>query len=206
MNTHKDHLSRAYELNKTKETQEFYSDWAVTYDAEVLENGYATPLRCAKALAGFTPEQDLSILDIGCGTGLSGEMLAKTGFTRIDGCDVNPEMLEIAKKRGVYDDTWQENIRKPLDFETGRYDAITAIGVIGVGAAPVNLLYTLFSRLDSGGLAVLSLNDHSLQDPSYEAALSNHLDCGQYQLLFKEYGDHLPGQDMKSTVYVVRKQ
>ena len=64
----------------------------------------------------------------------------------------------------------------------------------------------MLKRLNSGGLAVFSFNDHALEDPMYVAALSNHLDSGQYELLFKEHGDHLPGQDMKSTVYVVRKR
>ncbi|MEK6204583.1 MAG: methyltransferase type 11, partial [Amylibacter sp.] len=79
MSTHKDHLSRAYDLSSVDETQKFYSDWAATYDAEILENGYATPERCAKALAGFAPEQDFAVLDIGCGTGLSGKYLAAAG-------------------------------------------------------------------------------------------------------------------------------
>ncbi len=206
MNTHKDHLSRAYGLEKVKDTQDFYSDWAATYDAEIQENGYATPLRCAKALAGFTPDQDLLVLDIGCGTGLSGQVLAETGFTRIEGCDINPDMLEIAKSRNIYDNIWLEDVRKPMNFEDGLYDAITAVGSIGIGAAPVETLYKMLAKLKSGGMAVFSFNDHTLEDRTFEAALANHLDCGAYELMFKEHGDHLPGKGIKSTVYVVRRR
>lgn len=206
MSDHKDHLSRAYGLETTADTQKFYSDWAKTYDAEVLENGYATPERCAKALAGFTPEQDLAILDIGCGTGLSGKYLAEAGFTRIDGCEINPDMLEIAKTRNVYDHLWQSTVKDPFPFEDGTYDAVCAIGVIGTGGAPVTLLYAALKKLQSGGLAVFSFNDHTLQDPDFECCVMNHTDCGAFQLLFKEHGAHLPGKGMNATVYVMRKQ
>ena len=115
-------------------------------------------------------------------------------------------MLQVAKTRDVYDKLWQSEIKKPLDFENGRYDAISAIGVIGVGAAPVNLLYDMLKKLKSGGLAVFSFNDHTLEDPEYECAVMNHTDCGAYELLFREYGPHLPGKNMKSNVYVLRKR
>lgn len=206
MSDHKDHLSRAYGLETVEDTQKFYTDWAATYDAEVLENGYATPARCAKALSGFTPEQDLAILDIGCGTGLSGKYLSKADFTRIDGCDLNAEMLKVAKTRNVYDRLTQSDLENPFPFEEGAYDAITAIGVIGAGAAPVDLLYGLLKKLKSGGLTVFSLNDVTLEDPQYECCIMNHTDCGAYELLFKKHGPHLPGKNMNSTVYVMRKR
>ncbi len=206
MSTHKDHLSRAYDLISVDETQKFYSDWAATYDAEILANGYATPERCAKALAGFTPEQDLAVLDIGCGTGLSGKYLASAGFTRIDGCDLNAEMLKVAETRGVYDTLWQSTLKDPFPFEDGTYDAITAIGVIGVGGAPADLLYAMLKKLNSGGLAVFSFNDHTLEVPDFQCAIMAHTDCGAFELLFKEHGPHLPGKGMDSTVYVMRKR
>jgi predicted TPR repeat methyltransferase len=206
MSTHKDHLSRAYDLSSVDETQKFYSDWAATYDAEILENGYATPERCAKALAGFAPEQDFAVLDIGCGTGLSGKYLAAAGFTRIDGCDLNAEMLKVAETRGVYDNLWQSTLKDPFPFEDGTYDAITAMGVIGVGGAPANLLYAMLSKLNSGGFAVFSFNDHTLEVPDYQCAIMAHTDCGAFELLIKEHGPHLPGKDMESTIYVMRKR
>ena len=206
MSDNKDYLSRAYGLETRAETQKFYSDWAKTYDAEVLENGYATPERCAKALSGFTPEQDIAILDIGCGTGLSGKYLKEAGFNRIDGCEINPEMLEIAKTRNAYDHLWQSTTKKPFPFKDGTYDAICAIGVIGTGGAPVNLLYDALKKLQSGGLAVFSFNDHTLKDPAFECCVMNHTDCGAFQLLFKKHGAHLPGKGMDATVYVMRKR
>lgn len=206
MKEHNNHLSRAYGLENPEDIQNFYSDWAKTYDLEILDNGYVTPQRCTAALAEFTCRQDLAILDVGCGTGLSGKYLAEGGFTRIDGCDLNHDMLEVAKTRGIYKRLWQSTLKDPLAFQDGLYDAITAIGVIGTGAAPVTLLYQLFEKLGRNGLIVFSFNDHTLKDPAFECCVMNHTDCGAFELLFKEHGAHFIKKGLGANIYVMRKR
>jgi len=205
MPKHNNHLSRSYDLETVEDTQEFYSDWALTYDAEVLDNGYITPERCSNALADFAADLNIPLLDIGCGTGLSGKILANRGFTSIDGCDINDEMLKVAKTRGIYKQLWLSNVDDPFPFENGTYDAISAIGVIGAGAAPIELFFAALKKLESGGLFVFSFNDHTLEDPSFEEAIEQQIKNGNYELLSKEYGDHLPGRNIKANVYVLRK-
>jgi len=206
MKNHKNHLNHSYQLDSLNSTQDFYSDWAKTYDAEVIENGYASPQRCADALAQNLNNKAAKILDIGCGTGLSGEMLSNRGFSNIDGCDINPDMLKIAKSRGVYQTLWLSDVSNPFPFENGTYQTISAIGVIGAGAAPLTVFHQAIDKLDSDGLFVFSFNDHTLEDPSYEQAIEDEIENKRFELLFKEYGDHLPGRNLKSNVYVMRKR
>lgn len=206
MKDHKNHLNHSYQLDSINATQNFYSDWAKTYDAEIIENGYASPQRCADALAQFSNNKSVKLLDIGCGTGLSGEILSNTGFSNIDGCDINPDMLNIAKSRGVYQTLWLSDVEKPFPFEIGKYQAISAIGVIGAGAAPLSVFHQTIEKLLQDGLFVFSFNDHTLEDPSYEEAIENEIESKRFELLFKEYGDHLPGRNIKSNVYVLRKR
>jgi len=206
MANHKNHLNLSYGLETVDEIQNHYSDWAKTYDAEIIDNGYASPYRCAEALTEFAPDKDLTILDIGCGTGLSGKILNEYGFTNLDGCDINPEMLEISKTRNIYKHLWLSDPEDPFPFEDGKYAAITAVGVIGSGAAPLIVFNQAISKLASGGLFVFSFNDHTLEDPSYEQAIEDEIENKRFELLFKEYGDHLPGRNLKSNVYVMRKR
>lgn len=197
-------LDSVYNLDTASDVEEFYDDWASTYDAEVTDNGYLTPTRCAEALWQFLPEPDVRILDVGCGTGLSGEALTKRGFKNIDGIDPSAEMLAIAKRKGVYQ-TAIHMEGEEMDIKAGSYEVITCIGVIGVGAAPVSLLDTVMDLLPSGGKLVLSYNDKAIKERIYEARLNDYLDGGSARLLFRELGDHLPGQGMTSYVYVVEK-
>ena len=53
--------------------------------------------RCIELLNISDPASCL-ILDIGCGSGLSGEVLKSSGFHWI-GIDISPQMLKIAKER-----------------------------------------------------------------------------------------------------------
>lgn len=205
MTNHKNHLSQSYNLDSVADTQTYYSDWAATYDAEIIANGYATPQRCADALASVTPNKNLNVLDIGCGTGISGKKLSEVGFNSIDGCDINPEMLKIAKTRKIYKELWLSDPENPFPFDNGKYDAITAVGVIGAGAAPLILFHQAISKLASGGLFVFSFNDHTLDDPSYEAAINHETESKNFELMFKEYGPHLPGRDIKSNVYILKR-
>ncbi len=198
-------LDKVYGAKCTDETRALYDDWAASYDAEIAENGYATPRRCAEALAGFAADKSAPVLDFGCGTGLSGLALRAAGCDVIDGLDLSENMLDQARAKGIYRSLDLIGPDDPLPFAPGAYAAIAAIGVIGVGAAPLDTFDLLMNGLGRGGLFVFSFNDHALQHPEYDARVNAWVDPGAARLLFREHGDHLPGKNIKSMVYVIEK-
>jgi predicted TPR repeat methyltransferase len=198
-------LEKVYEARDTTETRELYDAWSDSYDSEVAGQGYATPERCAAALAQFSDNLSRPILDFGCGTGLSGEALRKAGFSVIDGADLSEDMLAQAREKGIYRDLMRLSADKPANIEKGKYAAIAAVGVIGAGAAPIAVFDVLMYALDKGGLLVMSLNDHALKDKTNEGRICEWTDCGAARLLFSENGPHLPGIDLQSQVYVFEK-
>jgi predicted TPR repeat methyltransferase len=198
-------LEKVYDARNTKETRDLYDAWSDSYDSEVAENGYATPARCAEALAQFSDDPSRPVLDFGCGTGLSGLALRKAGFSVIDGADLSEDMLAQAREKGIYRDLQRLPADKPANIEQGKYAAIAAVGVIGAGAAPISVYDVLMYALDKGGLLVMSLNDHALKDKANEGRICEWVDCGAARLLFCEKGPHLPGIDLQSRVYVFEK-
>ena len=198
------YLDKAYE-GGTGDTRALYADWSTTYDQEVGENGYATPGRTAKTLMQFVKDFSQPVLDYGCGTGLSGLALKRVGFEHIDGLDVSPEMVEIAREKGVYNSLRIFDPAQRPPVAKGQYQIITAIGVIGVGAAPLPVFDSLMELLDSGGLFAFSFNDHALADPDFPAKVDHYTGTGLARLLEYNYGDHLPKAGLKSNVYVLEK-
>lgn len=196
-------LDKAYQARDVDETRRLYDDWAASYEAEVSGNGYATPARCAQALKSLAVDLSLPVLDFGCGTGLSGLALKHAGFETIDGVDLSAEMLQGARAKGIYRSLTQ--IEAGAKLPKAKYTQCAAIGVIGAGAAPISVLHELMRALPKHGRLVFSLNDHALRDRTNMAAVSEWTDCGAARLLFKEAGDHLPGIDVKSTVYILEK-
>ncbi|MEM8653914.1 MAG: methyltransferase domain-containing protein [Pseudomonadota bacterium] len=196
-------LDKAYQARDAASTRALYDDWAASYEAEVAENGYATPGRCAEALKAHVTDLTAPILDFGCGTGLSGLALKLAGFQVIDGVDLSAEMLEGARAKGVY--RHLDLIEAGGTLPRNDYTAMAAIGVIGAGAAPISVLHTLMRALPTAGKLVFSFNDHALEEPANVQGVAEWTDCGAARLLFKEHGDHLPGIDLKSNVYVLEK-
>ncbi|WP_146345358.1 class I SAM-dependent DNA methyltransferase [Phaeobacter marinintestinus] len=198
-------LSQAYSARDTASMRQLYDDWATTYEAELTKNGYATPGRCAVALAANMQDLTLPVLDFGCGTGLSGKALVAEGFTTLDGMDLSGDMLKGAESKGIYRTLKQIDGETPPDIVQGDYAAIAAIGVIGGGAAPIGVFDMLMDRLGSGGRMVLSFNDHALEDPENEGHMADWCASGRARVLFREHGDHIPGINLRSTVYVLER-
>lgn len=195
-------LDTVYQANDPDDVRALYDDWAQSYEAEIAENGYVTPARCAEALRAFTDPQ-APVLDFGCGTGLSGLALRLAGFSTIDGVDLSPAMLARAESKGVYRTLSPIGPEDPIPQG---YAAIAAIGVVSPGAAPLPVLDRLIDSLQRGGLIVFSFNDHALEHPEYATKAQALVASGTMRERFREHGDHLPGIDLKSTVYVFEKQ
>lgn len=199
-------LKGAYGLEGPEAVGSFYAGWADGYEDEVTSNGYITPQRCAEALASFAADLTQPIMDLACGTGLSGLALRAQGFTTIDGFDLSPEMLEkAAAKEGLYRSLEIADMSKPLEMPEGFYANAAAIGCITPDYLPVTILDEILGKLPSGGHFTFSINDWAARDGVMERQLGEICDCWIAEMVFKEYGDHVPGNDMGCTVYVLRK-
>jgi predicted TPR repeat methyltransferase len=67
----------------------------------------------------------LSILDLGCGTGLAGAAFQPLA-ARLDGLDLSPAMIEKARARGIYDELTVGDIETALATPGPSYDLILA--------------------------------------------------------------------------------
>jgi predicted TPR repeat methyltransferase len=199
-------LDSAYTLPDRQATAAFYRDWAASYDDEITRNGYAKPARCAAALAERVADRAAPLLDIGCGTGLSGLALRAAGFTTIDGTDFSAEMLARAEARGVYRRLFRGDLAEPLPVGPGAYANAAAVGVVSPGHAPPETIDAVLALLPSGGCLVLSLNDHALSEPAFPGKIEHLVADGRVELLFREHGPHLPGIGLEATVYALRKR
>ena len=198
-------LNSAYGHASGEEARAFYDEWAASYDDELSEGGYITPARCAAALAGASRDADRPILDLGCGTGLSGVALQRAGFSVVDGWDPSPEMLRRAETRQVYRVLRQIDPLAQLTAPPSAYAAVNAAGVMSPGLAPPETFDAILGFLPKDGLIAFSLNDHAMEDGAHHARLMEIVDTGAGRLLFKEYGDHIPGTGLKAWVFVLQK-
>ena len=205
--TGKRFLDKAYGIKTDDQALQMYEDWAETYDEEVLdENDYQQPERCALALKKHLPDGDIAVLDVGCGTGLSGLGLKAHGFTNIDGCDFSPAMLDKAGKTGAYKRLFEANLNQPpLDAGDGVYDAATAVGIFSFGHVDADAMDEILRVVRPGGIVVIGLNQHFYDEGSLVAKLSKLESSGAIKKLSEEHGAHVPGTGTTGWVIVLAK-
>ncbi|HJL90083.1 MAG TPA: class I SAM-dependent methyltransferase [Acidimicrobiales bacterium] len=202
----RDFLETAYDLETTKQVRAHYEAWSVTYDTEIGgQHNYAQPTRCAVALASTITPDGARVLDVGCGSGLSGLALREVGFTAIDGCDLSPAMLKLADRTDVYDDLFEADLNQRLEPPHDVYDAVAAVGVFSFGHLKATVLRDLLAVIRPGGALVVGLNDHFWDEGSLPAELNSIEADGTAEVVFREHGDHLPGAGIEGWVVVLSK-
>lgn len=120
-----------------KESLDVYDSWAKDYSTDIHHWGYELPEKVAAVLKKYVPIKDnLQIIDVGSGDGLTGVSLREAGYsndtTEIDGADLSEEMLQGAQQRGCYNNTMQIDLNKtPFAwFEANTFDALTCVGTM----------------------------------------------------------------------------
>ncbi|MBT3709544.1 MAG: class I SAM-dependent methyltransferase, partial [Gammaproteobacteria bacterium] len=101
---------------KSDDVAQYYDEWANDYNETLMDWHYEAPSKIASMLSSALSLQS-SILDAGCGTGLSGNALIGAGFSSIDGINVSDRSLEVASKSGAYNTLRVMDMQRlPLDI------------------------------------------------------------------------------------------
>jgi predicted TPR repeat methyltransferase len=72
-------LDRVYAATNPEDLKAGYADWAAAYDRETIGLGYCLPFVVTAWVARHVPRGAGPLLDAGCGTGLSGPLVAALG-------------------------------------------------------------------------------------------------------------------------------
>ena len=191
----------------------FFDQNAHLYDQVIAEIGYnSIIIHCAETLKQFMGETYMQkeILDVGCGSGVSGECLKKAGFRgNIDGVDLSQGMLERANNLSVYRELQIGKITddEKLKFNDGCYDAIFCIGAIAAGFISIKNAIPEFLRLlRKGGIAVYTIS----QSIEKGVALQEHvpyISYGKIELIkIEQRFYHLvKGEPTVGHIYVIKK-
>lgn len=108
-----------------------FDQCAEVFDDMLVEQlGYHVPMMLREKLADFAPGPYARLLDLGCGTGLTGASLADMA-NEITGVDLAEGMLEQADERGVYAELYVGEAVAFLDHaEDAPWDLLTATDVL----------------------------------------------------------------------------
>ncbi len=131
---------------------------------------------------------DASILDLGCGTGMSSLEFFKCGYS-VTGIDNSPQILIEAQKH-PFKQLLCQNLEDPLPLENQSFDAAVALELMEYIKNPRQLLQGVYDILREKGLFGLTI------PKKLPKALDNRLNIISYykkdiEILFREIGFHI---------------
>lgn len=101
---------------------------AGTYDEMAQKVAWQGPARVTDLLLPFV-RQGQRVLDIGTGTGLGSEYLAKAGL-RVTGMDISDSMLAVCRKKGFVTRLVRHDLTvTPYPFDDSSFDHVVSTGV-----------------------------------------------------------------------------
>ncbi len=163
--THRTTPSRASD-GYIKET---FDSFANSFDAVLKRLDYQAPFLVHQALQKLEPDsENWEILDIGCGTGLCGELIRPL-VKRLVGMDLSPKMLERAQARKVYDELFEAELTDFLAHSVVKYDAITCVDTFCYFGDLTDAVQAAVNALKPGGWFVFTLEkqDNDLESGYY---------------------------------------
>jgi len=146
------------------EVTAYYDDWAERYDADLDDWAYRAPGVVASMLIANAPDAR-SVLDAGCGTGLSGRALRAAGFSgTLCGIDLSEASLAIARESAAYDTVSAANLQERLAFDDDSFDALSCVGVMTY-VPQVEACWREFCRVVRPGGVVVATQRQDLWGP-----------------------------------------
>lgn len=162
-------LDSAYALETPEDNLRLYRDWAETYDADFVE---ATTYRFPEVVTRTYLEMGggWPCLDVGCGTGVLGEHMPSDAI--LDGIDLSPEMLAVARRKDHYRNLIEANLKETLDFPDASYAGMVSSGTFTHGHVGPEALAELVRVLAPGAVAVITVRPQVWRETGFEAAFA----------------------------------
>ena len=139
--------------------RQLFDQIAPAFETQLVDRlGYCGPRLLWQTLQAFKqnlPESP-TILDLGCGTGLAGEIFSVLGGV-MDGLDISPGMLAQARAKGLYRALQSGDIATPPDDLCLRYDLLIAADVFNYLGDLASTFSSCAGRLKPGGLLLFTV-------------------------------------------------
>ena len=161
-------VNNVYSYQSPEDLKKYYNDWAHQYDDYAEQVQYVLGQYIAMHAAKSMPYTTVSVLDIGCGTGIVGEnIFSRRPSSLIDGVDISKKMINLAKLKSLPDGSlcyrkfYCQDLTAQSNIIKEQYDFLVSAGTFTLGHLGSDDLLYMIKYLRSGGKAIVSVKgDH----------------------------------------------
>lgn len=135
-----------------------FDDFAASFDAKLAKLQYRAPELVVQAVTErLGSDSDWgTVADLGCGTGLVG-MLLRPRTGRLVGVDLSTGMLELARRRGVYDELTGADLVSFLQGQQASFDVAVAADVLCYFGVLDDVITAAAAALRPGGVLAFTV-------------------------------------------------
>ncbi len=155
--------------------QIIFDNFAASFESKLAHLQYRAPALVQMSLesSGLQPDKSLDALDVGCGTGLCGPLIAP--FTRhLIGVDLSAGMLEQAQAKQIYDDLIQSELTEYLRSQTAAFDLIVSADTLVYFGDLTAVATAARGASRPGGLFIFTVEELVSDDEALEVQLEHH--------------------------------
>lgn len=143
-----------------------FDRFAGSFDQVLANLDYRVPELIRQRLKQHKlPSAELEILDAGCGTGLCGPFL-KPLAAQLIGVDLSPGMLDLARRRDLYDDLIEAELTGYLQQSPQAFDLIVCSDTLCYFGDLSAILDATSAALKPGGLFIFSVEHLEPERPA----------------------------------------
>lgn len=172
---------------ETLPTRRGYAAWAPTYEDTVDD---AMDMVLLDRIDSIRWPAVTRAADLGCGSGRTARWLRAQGTFPIDGVDVTPEMLELARRRNLHDRLVEADVRRS-GLPAAVYDLVACV-LVDEHLPELGPLYTEARRLlgPAGAFVLVGVHPFFLM----AVGMPTHFDGPDGRPVAIETYLHLPGE------------
>ena len=148
--------------------EQLYHRFSSFYESNMCDElGYEGPVHLLAAIDDVIADRrELSVLDLGCGTGMAGRRI-KPRASHMTGVDLSPQMIELARQQNIYDQLEVAEVTDWLGRAGESFDLIMACDTFIYFGNLHQVIAPALQRLKSHGVIAFSVE---------------RADCRPYQL------------------------
>ena len=173
-----------YKLKAGKEVENYYDEWTIEnkYDKDMVDWKYSGPQETVNLFKKHAPNQDIKILDAGCGTCLVGVELKKNGFNNLDGADFSQKMLDLVQEN-IYQNLFKIDLNKKVVINDNTYDGITCVGTFTFGHVNPPALDEMVRICKTGSLIGFTINIGIYEEYGFDKKIKELEDKNSWKII-----------------------
>ena len=162
-----------YKLKTTEEIMKYYDEWGTNnkYDKDMVEWDYTGPKETVDTFKRYANNKEIKIYDAGCGTGLVGVELKKSGYTNFDGVDLSQKLLDLIPN-GLYKNLSKTDLNQPLNISDNEYGSVLCVGTFTFGHVKPQALDEFIRITKNKGLICFTINEGIYEEYGFDKKIN----------------------------------